>query len=65
MGEAPWLVGRKEICTYLRVSWQTIRRWKRYGLPIQERPGGRPAAISTELDLWLVKFTENRKEIQD
>lgn len=57
-----WLVGTKAIQKYLDgVCWRTVIRWKQIGLPILEHPGGRPVALSEELDLWIVKFNEKKK----
>jgi hypothetical protein len=41
------------------VSWQTLRRWQKKcegNFPIKKRPGGRPAALKFELDLFLSGF---------
>jgi hypothetical protein len=60
-----WLVGRKEICAYLHITWQTVRKWKRYyGLPIRHRPGGKPFAIPGELDRWAELFDQKRQELE-
>ena len=58
-----WLVGRKEIAHYMRVSWDTVRSWRRqYGCPVYMGPSGRPAAFSRELDQWLVSFSRSGEQ---
>lgn len=58
-----WIVGRKELRSYLRVSWDTIRKWRReYGCPIRVLPGGKPAALSWELDRWMVLYSKKKQK---
>lgn len=63
-----WLKGRKDIGNHMNVCWDTVRRWRRkYGCPVHVAPGGRPIALASELDRWLISFgreKENREEEQ-
>jgi hypothetical protein len=61
MGEIA--IGRKEIMAALHVAdWGTIRNWKRsYAMPIRYMPNGRPMLLLSELKVWLVKFSEIKK----
>jgi phage terminase Nu1 subunit (DNA packaging protein) len=52
------LRGRKEICAFLKVSWQTVRRWQRFGLPIRRLPNGKPLMLKHEVIQWIVLLDE-------
>jgi hypothetical protein len=57
-----WLTGSKEICKYVGLSWPTIKKYKkRFGMPIQESPTGRPMAITDDLKSWLASFQLKKK----
>ena len=58
-----WLVGRKEISSYMHVSWDTVQYWRRdHGCPIYTTPGGRPSAFAHELDQWLISRSKEKEE---
>ena len=43
-------------------SWQTIRRWKKRGLPIRYLPNQSPFIIPIEVITWAVKNDDITKE---
>ncbi len=41
--DSDFIIGRKAICSFLDMSWGTVKRWKRdYGLPIKSLPNSKP-----------------------
>jgi hypothetical protein len=62
LGEG-WLSGWKAIARYINRSIRTAKRYHyQYGMPVRRLPGKRPVALRFELDSWLVKFDELKKE---
>lgn len=53
-------VGRQEIMEALRVQdWGTVRNWKRnYALPIRYMPNKKPMLILSEVQSWMIKYSE-------
>jgi phage terminase Nu1 subunit (DNA packaging protein) len=48
------LIGRKAICNWLGVSWQTVRRWKhQHGFPLIQRRGMRPMLHKDLVRTWF------------
>lgn len=39
-------------------SWQTVRRWKKDGLPIRYLPNNVPFIIPSEVIAWVVEHDE-------
>lgn len=56
------IVGRKAIMKYLDCAWRTVVRWKKYGLPIINAPGGQPVIFPSEVEAWLKKYDELKKK---
>lgn len=57
-----WAMGWKQIGFYLDRSAQTAKRYhKRYGMPVRRDPGGRPIALLSEIDEWLLGFGEKKR----
>lgn len=62
MYENGWLIGWKEVAKYLKVSTRTAKRYY-YKLNMPVRPGlGHVRALTHELDIWLVEFTDMKKK---
>ena len=61
------ITGKQNILNWCRNylgahSWNTIRRWKRQGLPLRYLPSNVPFVIPTEVILWAVKRDEENKK---
>jgi hypothetical protein len=51
-----WLTGWKEISEYAGLSGRTVQTYyKRYKMPIRRTPSGKPVALASELESWLIK----------
>jgi len=56
-----WRIGREDILAFMSrqfkvFSWQTVRRWKRKGMPIHRLwPNDRPYIIEDEIIRWQLK----------
>ena len=60
-----WLTGWKAISKYVGRSIKTTKKYhNRYSMPVHSGPGGAPMAIPSELDLWLIAFSERRKKMK-
>jgi len=56
------LIGRKEICQYLGLSWSTVKNWaKRYNLPVVF---GAPGASPTLHTRCLYEWEQSRLKAQ-
>ena len=56
-------IGRKEIMKALHISeWNTVRRWKKAGLPVRYLPNKKPIIHFDELKTWMIAFDELRKK---
>ena len=63
MERSGWLTGWKRIARYIGKSVRTAKRYHyQYGMPVRRGPGKSPIALEYELDSWLVKFDELKKE---
>jgi len=57
-----WLTGWKEIAGYISQTIKTAKKYhKKYGMTIRRGPGGKPIALPSELDKWLIKFDDLKK----
>jgi len=52
------LVGRKSICRYLQCTWRTVRRRRKYALPIRRYPPDKPYLDTDEHAAWIVKYNQ-------
>ena len=58
---AGWRIGREEIIAFMSkqfkvYSWQTVRRWRRRGMPIHKLwTNDRPYIIEAEVIQWQIK----------
>ena len=55
-----WHVGRKAILAFMErqfgvTSWQTVRAWKKSGMPIHYLWNGKPYIIESEVIKWQLK----------
>jgi hypothetical protein len=51
----PWLIGRKRICAYCDMSWDTIKiMHKKHDMPVMRLPTGTLAALPEALDRWML-----------
>ena len=58
-----WLSGWKAIARYINRSIRTAKRYHyQYGMPVRRLPGQSRVALPFELNSWLVKFDELKKE---
>jgi hypothetical protein len=54
--------GRKNIIDFMKnepfkiTSWQTIRRWRRKGMPMATDWAGHPVIIESEVLSWYLKI---------
>jgi len=56
-----WIVGRKEICAALHLSWRSVLRWKkRYGIDFVRWPNGKPAMTRRALNRWLIRMSRGK-----
>ena len=57
------IIGRKEIMARLNIlNWNTIRKWKRdYKMPMRYMPNKKPLVIISELEDWIIKYSELKK----
>lgn len=68
-----WLIGSKAIVLYLRtvmdlssdsqIAWQRVRRWKKYGLPIEKMPNGRPYLDERIFIDWWRRYKKKMAEL--
>ena len=58
-----WLRGWKDIAAYCGgLAVNTVRKYyKQYGMPIHRLPGGKPVALPSELDLWLIEMNASAR----
>jgi hypothetical protein len=52
-----WRIGHKDILCFMQehfnvYSWQTVRRWKRKGMPIHRLWSDKPYIIPNEVIKW-------------
>lgn len=58
-----WAMGWKQIGEYINRTAQTAKRYyKKYGMPIRRDPSGKPMALLSEIDEWLIGFTRSKKK---
>ena len=63
-----WLTGWQEIGKYLGKSSRTVQRYARIGMPFLRDPGGRPMAMKSQLDEYILDMNQrnyNNKNWQD
>lgn len=52
-----WVCGWESIAAYIHRHPDTAKRYhKRFGMPIHRDPGGRPIALTQQIDIWLIEF---------
>lgn len=63
MADDGWLTGWKQIAKYIDRTTKTAKRYhKKHGMTVRRSPGGKPIALTYELDKWLIYFDEIRKK---
>lgn len=63
------ITGKENVLAYFREkfnvhSWQTVKRWKKKGMPIRYLESHAPFIIPSEIILWAVKFDELTRKNQ-
>ncbi|MFA6290169.1 MAG: hypothetical protein WC637_00230 [Victivallales bacterium] len=63
------ITGKENVLEYFREhfkvhSWQTVKRWKKKGMPIRYLESHAPFIIPKEIVLWAVNFDELTKRDQ-
>ena len=61
------ITGKENILAYLRAkynvhSWDTVKRWKKKGLPIRYLESHAPFVLPDEVILWAVTYDELTRE---
>ena len=63
-----WLNGWREIGKYFGKSARTAQRWASEGMPFLRDPSGRPMAMKSHLDAYILEMNQynyNKKNWQD
>ena len=58
MEEEQWLIGWREIGKYLGRSAKTAQRWAKDGMPFFRDPAGRPMAMKSHLDDYIIELNQ-------
>ena len=57
-----WLVGWKDIGAYLKKSPKTAQRYARDGMPFFRDRGGRPMAMKSHLDQFIIELNQDKHD---
>ena len=57
-----WLTGWREIGKYLGKSARTAQRYARDGMPFLRGPSGRPMAMKSHLDAYILEINQDQHD---
>lgn len=60
-----WLTGWREIGKYFGKSTRTAQRWASAGMPFLRDHSGRPMAMKSHLDAYILKMNQHNYNIKN
>ncbi|MCI1524831.1 MAG: hypothetical protein LKH58_00695 [Lactobacillus amylovorus] len=57
------ILNGKELCQKLKISFTLLYKFRKYGMPYHQLPGGRPYYLLDEVLVWLRKAGYHQEKI--